>query len=118
VGNTLRRIVTTGTGFAVAAVFGVVVAAPASASVDSKCGDYICVLTAHQNRFVQDITVSTKDGLPGTLRSYWGNFRSERRNNVASYKWLVGYEQSGANLVCGGLERDGRTIEDGICVTI
>ncbi|MEW2403784.1 hypothetical protein [Streptomyces sp. NPDC046862] len=92
-------------------------AAPASAQVDGNCGTYICVMTAHHNRFVQDITVRTKDGLPGKLRAYWGNFRSPRVN-AASHRWAVNYEQANAKLVCGGLERDGRTIEDGVCVTI
>ncbi|MGV9270436.1 hypothetical protein ACWDRR_38015 [Kitasatospora sp. NPDC003701] len=92
-------------------------AAATTRGVDSQCGKYICVMTAHHNRFVQDITVSTRDGLPGTLRAYWGDYRSPRVN-AASHRWTVGYEQAGAKLVCGGLERDGRTIEDGICVTI
>ncbi|MFD8979800.1 hypothetical protein [Streptomyces sp. NPDC059564] len=92
-------------------------ASPANAQVDSQCGKYICVMTAHHNRFVQDITVQTKDGLPGVLRSYWGDFHSNKVN-AASHRWGVGYEQAGSKLVCGGLERDGRTIEDGICVTI
>ncbi|MER6016141.1 hypothetical protein [Streptomyces bluensis] len=93
------------------------VATPASAEVDSRCGRYICVMTAHHNRFVQDITVQTRDGLPGTLRSYWGNFRSSRVF-AARHRWEVGYEQAGSKLVCGGLERDGRVIEDRICVSI
>ncbi|UQW99485.1 hypothetical protein [Streptomyces sp. RerS4] len=92
-------------------------AAPAFAQVDSHCGKYICVMTAHHNRFVQDITVQTKDGLPGTLRAYWGNYHSPKVN-AASHRWAVGYEQAHSKLVCGGLERDGRTIEDGVCVTI
>ncbi|MGO4461442.1 hypothetical protein AB4039_29735 [Streptomyces sp. M-16] len=92
-------------------------ASPANAAVDSQCGQYICVMTAHHNRFVQDITVQTRDGNPGVLRAYWGEFRSGRVT-AASHRWGVGYEQAGAKLVCGGLERDGRTIEDGICVTI
>ncbi|MEU8980466.1 hypothetical protein [Streptomyces sp. NPDC048309] len=100
-----------------ACAFPLLAATPASAAVDSHCGEYVCVLTAHHNRFVQDITVRTKDGLPGTLRAYWGNFHSPKAN-AASHRWTVGYEQAGAKLVCGGLERDGRTIEDGICVTI
>ncbi|MFD9570695.1 hypothetical protein ACFWBI_12675 [Streptomyces sp. NPDC059982] len=92
-------------------------ASPASAEVNSQCGQYICVMTAHHNRFVQDITVQTRDGNPGVLRAYWGEFRSGRVT-AASHRWAVGYDQAGAKLVCGGLERDGRTIEDGICVTI
>ncbi|MFE3165285.1 hypothetical protein [Streptomyces sp. NPDC059224] len=92
-------------------------ATPANAGVDSHCGNYICVMTAHHNRFVQDITVTTKDGLPGTLRAYWGNYHSPRVN-AASHRWQVGYEQAQSKLVCAGLERDGRSIEDGICVTV
>ncbi|MFI1105964.1 hypothetical protein [Streptomyces melanogenes] len=92
-------------------------ATPASAKVSGRCGKYICVMTAHHNRFVQDITIRTKDGLPGKLRAYWGNFRSPRVH-AASHRWSVGYEQAKSKLVCGGLERDGRTIEDGICVSI
>ncbi|GLW00137.1 hypothetical protein [Streptomyces lavendulae] len=48
-------------------------ASPANAAVDSQCGRYICVMTAHHNRFVQDITVQTRDGNPGVLRAYWGS---------------------------------------------
>ncbi|GHG53797.1 hypothetical protein [Streptomyces griseocarneus] len=92
-------------------------AAAAPNGVHSHCGKYICVMTAHHNRFVQDITVQTKDGLPGTLRSYWGKFHSPKVN-AASHRWEVGYEQANAKLVCGGLDRDGRSIEDGICVSI
>ncbi|MFG2463786.1 hypothetical protein ACGFWE_43100 [Streptomyces sp. NPDC048523] len=99
-----------------ACVVPLLAATPASAAVDSKCGRYICVMTAHHNRFVQDITVQTKDGLPGTLRAYWGNYHSTKVD-AASHRWGVGYEQSQSKLVCGGLERDGRSIED-ICVTI
>ncbi|MFE7777120.1 hypothetical protein ACFU5O_25155 [Streptomyces sp. NPDC057445] len=102
---------------AAACAFPLLTATPAGAAVDGHCGQYICVLTAHHNRFVQDITVRTKDGLPGTLRAYWGDFRSPRVS-AASHRWTVNYEQKDAKLVCGGLERDGRTIEDGICVTI
>ncbi|MFI2077716.1 MULTISPECIES: hypothetical protein [Streptomyces] len=92
-------------------------AAGAPDGVGSHCGKYICVMTAHHNRFVQDITVRTRDGLPGTLRSYWGGFHSSKVN-AASHRWEVGYEQANAKLVCGGLDRDGRSIEDGVCVGI
>ncbi|MER5774338.1 hypothetical protein ABT144_08615 [Streptomyces sp. NPDC002039] len=116
--TTPRRIAAT---FAVTAALALLTAAPSDAAaarrVDSQCGTYICVHTAHHNRFVQDITVQTKDGVSGTLRAYWGNYHSSRVN-AASRRWEVGYEQAGASLVCGGLERDGRSIEDGICVTI
>ncbi|WP_171165471.1 hypothetical protein [Streptomyces sp. I05A-00742] len=100
-----------------ALALGLVAAAPAQAGVSTHCGTYICVMTAHHNRFVQDITVRTKDGLPGKLRSYWGNFHSPEVT-AASHRWKVGYEQAGSKLVCGGLERDGRSIEDGVCVSI
>ncbi|MBT2385939.1 hypothetical protein [Streptomyces sp. ISL-11] len=100
-----------------ALTLGLLTATPASAGVDVQCGKYICVMTAHHNRFVQDITVRTRDGLPGTLRAYWGDFHSPKAN-AATHKWDVNREQQGAKLVCGGLERDGRSIEDGICVTI
>ncbi|MER6390925.1 hypothetical protein ABT236_20975 [Streptomyces sp. NPDC001523] len=116
--TTPRRIAAT---FAVTAALVFLTATPSDAAtarrVDSQCGTYICVHTAHHNRFVQDITVQTKDGVTGTLRAYWGNYHSSRVN-AASRRWEVGYEQAGASLVCGGLERDGRSIEDGICVTI
>ncbi|MGI5336262.1 hypothetical protein ACQEVS_02080 [Streptomyces sp. CA-181903] len=106
----------TGTVLAALAL-GLVAAAPAQAGVDGHCGKYLCVMTAHHNRFVQDITVETKDGLPGTLRAYWGDYHSPKAH-AASQRWEVGREQKNAKLVCGGLERDGRTIEDGVCVTI
>lgn len=94
------------------AALGAVVAAPASAApgeVDTKCGTYICVHTAHYDHFVQDITVQTRDGLPGTLRAWWGTYASPRVN-ASTARWLVGREQS-ADLVCGALERGGRQIE-------
>jgi hypothetical protein len=100
-----------------ACALSLLAAVPAHAGVSTHCGTYICVMTAHHNRFVQDITVSTRDGLPGTLRAYWGDFRSPRVK-AASHRWVVNREQQGAKLVCGGLERDGRTIEDGICISI
>jgi len=92
-------------------------ATPASAEVDGKCGRYLCVLTAHHNRYVQDITVRTRDGLPGTLRAWWGPYQSPRVR-AAGHRWVVNQEHKKAKLVCGGLERDGRTIEDGVCVRI
>lgn len=88
----------------------------ALARVDVQCGNYICVMTAHNDKFVQDITVQTKDGNSGDIRSYWGSFQGHPVW-AASHRWTVGYEQE-APLVCGGLVRDGRTIEDGICVTV
>jgi hypothetical protein len=106
----------TATAVAMAALGAVI--APASAAptgVSSKCGTYICVHTAHHNKFVQDITVETRDGLPGTLRSWWGTY-SGRAINGARGHWLVGREES-ASLVCGSLERSGRKIEER-CVAI
>ncbi|WP_243868958.1 hypothetical protein [Streptomyces liangshanensis] len=113
--HAVRRVATTVAG---AVLVGMAVAAPASArpaEVDGRCGTYICVYTAHHNRFVQDITVETRDGLSGQLRSYWGEFRSGRVN-ASRYRWAVGREQS-APLVCGALVRSGRQIEE-VCVTI
>jgi hypothetical protein len=95
-----------------------VAAAPANAApanVNTKCGTYICVHTAHHEKFVQDITVQTRDGLPGKLHAWWGNFSSPRVTS-ASHRWTVGREQS-ASLVCGALERGGRQIEER-CVKI
>ncbi|WP_237531014.1 hypothetical protein [Streptomyces sp. SID3212] len=113
--HAVRRVATTVAG---AVLVGMAVTAPASAlpsQVDGRCGTYICVYTAHHNRFVQDITVETRDGLSGQLRSYWGDFRSPRVN-AARARWAVGAEKS-APLVCGALVRDGRQIEE-VCVTI
>ncbi|MFF4751196.1 hypothetical protein ACWD5R_33850 [Streptomyces sp. NPDC002514] len=111
--NPLKKI----TALASACVLPLLAAAPAHAEVHTHCGTYVCVMTAHHERFVQDITVKTKDGLPGTLRAYWGEFRSPRVN-AASHRWVVNRDQPNAKLVCAGLERDGRSIEDGVCTTI
>ncbi|MEU6894735.1 hypothetical protein ABZ934_23555 [Streptomyces sp. NPDC046557] len=43
----IRKLVT----LLAACAFPLLVATPASASVDSHCGKYICVMTAHHNRF-------------------------------------------------------------------
>ncbi|MET9480159.1 hypothetical protein [Streptomyces sp. NPDC006638] len=113
--HAVRRVATTVAG---AVLVGMAVTAPASAlpsQVDGRCGTYICTYTAHHNKFVQDITVQTRDGLSGQLRSYWGDFRSSRIN-AASHRWPVGTEKS-APLVCGALVRNGRQIEE-VCVTI
>lgn len=93
------------------AALGAVVA-PASAApanVGTKCGTYICVFTAHHDKFVQDITVQTRDGLSGTLRAWWGDYSSPRVK-ASSHRWVVNREQK-AHLVCGALERSGRQIE-------
>ncbi len=74
----------------VAPLAAAVPAGAATRGVDSHCGTYICVMTAHQNKFVQDITVYAEDGLPGTLRAYWGEFRSPRVSAAsASGRWAT-----------------------------
>ncbi|MFI1002997.1 hypothetical protein ACIP10_28080 [Streptomyces galbus] len=94
-------------------------AAPASAEVKSTCGTYICVATAYQGRdYVQDITVTTRDGLPGTLRAFVGDYRGSRAN-VSRWRFVVNQEiRAYPRLaVCGGLDRGGRVIENH-CVLI
>ncbi|WP_247613080.1 hypothetical protein [Streptomyces galbus] len=94
-------------------------AAPASAEVKSTCGTYICVATAYQGRdYVQDITVTTRDGLPGTLRAFVGDYRGSRAN-VSRWRFVVNREiRAYPRLaVCGGLDRGGRVIENH-CVLI
>lgn len=57
-------------------------AAPTSAAVKRMCGSHICVATAYQGtRYVQDITVFTRDGLPGTLRAFASSYRQSRAND-------------------------------------
>lgn len=57
-------------------------AAPTSAAVKRMCGSRICVATAYQGtRYVQDITVFTRGGLPGTLRAFAGSYRQSRAND-------------------------------------
>ncbi|MCG8968893.1 MULTISPECIES: hypothetical protein [Streptomyces] len=94
-------------------------AAPASAEVKSTCGTYICVATAYQGRdYVQDITVTTRDGLPGTLRAFVGDYRGSKAN-VSRWRFVVNREiRAYPRLaVCGGLDRGGRVIENH-CVMI
>ncbi|MET8573105.1 hypothetical protein ABZV63_34465, partial [Streptomyces sp. NPDC004783] len=56
------------------------------------CGTYICVATAYQGRdFVQDITVTTRDGLPGTLRAFVGDYRGSKAN-VSRWRFVVNRE--------------------------
>ncbi|MET7323611.1 hypothetical protein [Streptomyces sp. NPDC005549] len=96
-----------------------VTAAPASAEVKSTCGTYICVATAYQGRdYVQDITVTTRDGLPGTLRGFVGDYRGSKAN-VSRWRFVVNQEiRAYPRLaVCGGLDRGGRVIENH-CVMI
>lgn len=71
-------------------------AAPTSAAVKRMCGSHICVATAYQGtRYVQDITVLTRDGLPGTLRAFAGSYRQSRANDdeEADYRICVGEDQ-------------------------
>lgn len=106
---------------ALAAAVGLLLAtaAPASAEVKSTCGTYICVATAFQGRdYVQDITVTTRDGLPGTLRAFVGDYRGSKAN-VSRWRFVVDREiRAYPRLaVCGGLDRGGRVIENH-CVMI
>ncbi|MEV0413453.1 hypothetical protein AB0I68_22280 [Streptomyces sp. NPDC050448] len=94
-------------------------AAPASAEVKATCGTYICVATAYQGRdYVQDITVTTRDGLPGTLRAFVGDYRQSKAG-VSRARFIVNREiRAYPRLaVCGGLDRSGRVIENH-CVMI
>jgi hypothetical protein len=85
----------------------------------SGCGTYICVDTAYQGRdYVQDITVTTRDGLPGTLRGFVGDYRGSKAG-VSRWRFIVNREiRAYPTLrVCGGLDRGGRVIENH-CVLI
>ncbi|WP_318218795.1 hypothetical protein [Streptomyces sp. SCL15-6] len=114
-----RRIATVSAALAAAGGLLLATAAPASAEVKSTCGTYICVATAYQGRdYVQDITVTTKDGLPGTLRGFVGDYRGSKAN-VSRWRFTVNREiRAYPRLaVCGGLDRGGRVIENH-CVMI
>ncbi|AYG78351.1 hypothetical protein DWB77_00458 [Streptomyces hundungensis] len=94
-------------------------AVPASAEVKSTCGTYICVATAYEGRdYVQDITVTTREGLPGTLRAFVGDYRGSKAG-VSRWRFIVNREiRAYPKLaVCGGLDRSGRFIENH-CVLI
>jgi hypothetical protein len=94
-------------------------AVPASAEVKSTCGTYICVATAYQGGdYVQDITITARDGLPGTLRAFVGDYRGSKAN-VARWRFVVNREiRAYPRLaVCGGPDRGGRVIENH-CVMI
>ena len=79
-----RRSATVGAALAAVGALGLATAAPASAEVKSTCGTYICVATAYQGRdYVQDITVTTRDGLPGTLRAFVGDYGNRKAKRVA-----------------------------------
>ncbi|MFJ3175841.1 hypothetical protein ACIPJK_34425 [Streptomyces roseus] len=109
-----RRLATVAAAFAAACAMALVTAAPASAEVKATCGQYICVATAHQGRdFIQDITVTTRDGLPGTLRAFVGDYNN-RKANVSQARFVINREfRAYPRLaVCGGLDRGGRVIEN------
>jgi hypothetical protein len=111
---TRRRLMTIAATLAAASALGIATAAPASAEVKTSCGKYICVYTAYQGRdYVQDITVTTRDGLPGTLRGFVGDFRGKKAN-VSRARFDVNREFRvyPKLLVCGGLDRSGRVIEN------
>ncbi|MFK0219457.1 hypothetical protein ACIQWN_14845 [Streptomyces vinaceus] len=114
-----RRLATVAAALAAACATALVTAAPASAEVKATCGKYICVATAYQGRdFVQDITVTTREGLPGTLRAFVGDYNNGRAN-VSQARFVVNREfRAYPRLaVCGGLDRGGRVIENH-CVLI
>ncbi|MFE5542140.1 hypothetical protein [Streptomyces sp. NPDC056492] len=114
-----RRLATVAAALAGACAMALVTAAPASAEVKATCGKYICVATAYQGRdFVQDITVTTREGLPGTLRAFVGDYNNSRAN-VSQARFVVNREfRAYPRLaVCGGLDRGGRVIENH-CVLI
>ncbi len=119
VAPTRRRLATVAAALAAACASALVTAAPASAEVKSTCGTYICVATAYQGRdYVQDITVTTREGLPGTLRAFVGDYRGSRAG-VSQARFVVNREfRAYPRLaVCGGLDRSGRVIENH-CVMI
>lgn len=116
---TRRRSATIAATLAAASALGIATAAPASAAVNSKCGHTICVNTAHQgDGYVQDITVTTRDGLPGTLRGFVRDF-AQRRTNVTRARFVVNREFDNPPdlYVCGGLDRGGRFVEN-VCVKL
>ncbi|MET8346771.1 hypothetical protein [Streptomyces microflavus] len=96
-------------------------AAPASAAVKQTCGSHIWVATAYQGtRYVQDITVFTRDGLPGTLRAFADNYRQSSANDdrhVFIVNQEIGEPGSGQPAICEALDRSGRVIENH-CVLI
>ncbi|MER7111336.1 hypothetical protein [Streptomyces sp. NPDC000229] len=119
VATTGRRVAAITAALAAAGALGLVAAPPASAEVKATCGTYICVATAYQGRdYVQDITVTTRDGLPGTLRAFVGDYRASKAG-VSRWRFVVNREiRAYPRLaVCGGLDRSGRVIENH-CVMI
>jgi hypothetical protein len=116
VNNTTRRRAIAVSLLVAVGTLGVLAATPASAGVDGKCGRYVCVDTAHHDTFVQDITVHTPDGVPGTLRAFVGNFNASQ-NNASSFRVDVNRDFPSGTYVCGGLDRGGRVIEN-VCVQV
>jgi hypothetical protein len=116
VNNTTRRAAAVASLLAMFGTLGVLAATPASAEVDGRCGKYVCVYTAHHDTYVQDITVRTPDGVPGTLRAFVGNFNASR-NNTSSFRVDVNRDFPSGTQVCGGLDRGGRVIEN-VCVKV
>ncbi|MEV1047610.1 hypothetical protein [Streptomyces sp. NPDC049916] len=115
------RFVATAAALAAVSAMGLVTAAPASAAAKQTCGRLICVATAYQGtRYVQDITVTTRDGLPGTLRAFAGDYRGSKANDDSHVFYVnreLGQPGSGRLAVCGGLDRGGRVLENH-CVLI
>lgn len=114
--STIRRAATVVGSLATAGAFALLAAAPASAEVDSRCGRYVCIHVAHHDTFVEDITVYTPDGVPGTLRAFVGDFRASAAN-TASHRFPVGRDFPSTKYACGGLDRGGRFIEN-VCITL
>ncbi|GAA2499562.1 hypothetical protein [Streptomyces gobitricini] len=117
--RTGRRTVALAVALAAAGGLALATAPPASAEAKSTCGAYICVATAYQGGdYVQDITVTTRDGLPGTLRAFVGDHRASKAG-VSRWRFVVNREiRAYPRLaVCGGLDRGGRVIENH-CVLI
>ncbi|MFD3519868.1 hypothetical protein [Streptomyces sp. NPDC058653] len=116
-----RRLAATAAALATVSVVGLMTANPASAAAKQTCGEQICVATAYQGaRYIQDITVFTKDGLPGKLRAFAADFSQSKANDdrhVFPVNRELGEPGSGPLLVCGGLDRSGRVLENH-CVRI
>ncbi|MFJ4767504.1 hypothetical protein ACIP88_00080 [Streptomyces uncialis] len=110
-----RRLVTAA-ALATISVLGLVTAAPASAAGKQGCGTYICVSAAFQGtHYVQSITVWTKDGQRGKLRAFAGDWKGEKPNDDHHTFPGINRELGSPGtklLVCGGLDRSGRFIEN------
>jgi serine/threonine protein kinase len=86
--------------------------AQAQGGVNGECGPLLCVYTAHAGRYVEDITVKSKDGQPGEMHAWWGEYKSDYQNKVRGY-WKPNQKQTdpGAKLVCGEMLRNGKRVE-------